>query len=173
VKLFNSHGTGSIDRGLFAAIGDNVIFENGAMVFHAENIALGSNIYVGHYAILKGYYKNRFIVGNNVWIGQHALLHSAGGLTIEDDVGIGPGACITTSRHKEAGRAIPILFAELTMQPVILKQGCNIGVNAVILSGVCVGRGAKVGAGAVVTSDVPDFAVVGGVPARVLHTRVE
>jgi len=173
MKQFVSHGTGQIDRAQFAEVGDNVIFEPGALVFHPEQIALGDNVYVGHYAILKGYYKSRMVVGSNVWIGQHCLLHSAGGLTIGNNVGIGPGVRITSARHDERGRDIPILFAELTMAPVVLKDGCNIGVNAVILSGVTVGRGAQVGAGAVVVVDVPDYAVVAGVPARIQRMRPE
>ena len=173
MKQFSSHGTGEIDLALFASIGSNVIFEPGAMVFHPEQIVLGSNIYVGHYTMLKGYFKNRMTIGDNVWIGQHCLLHSAGGLSIEDDVGIGPGVRVTTSRHAEAGRSAPISAAELILKPVLLREGCNIGVNAIILSGVTVGRGAQVGAGAVVVEDVPDFAVVAGVPARVCRFRPE
>lgn len=173
MKQFTSHGSGEIDRALFAGLGTNVIFEPGAMVFHPEQVLLGNNVYVGHYAILKGYYKNRMTIGNNVWIGQHCLLHAAGGLTVGDNVGIGPGVCITTSYHRELGRAPPILFAELAMNPVVLKDDCNIGVNAVILSGVTIGRGSQVGAGAVVVQDVPDYAVVTGVPARVRRFRPE
>ena len=173
MKQFGSHGTGKIDLSQFAGLGRNVIFEPGAMVFHAENIIMGSNIYVGHYAILKGYYKNRMVIGDNVWIGQHCLLHSAGGLSIGNNVGIGPGVIITSARHNELGRQIPILFADLSMDPVVLGDDCNIGVNAVILSGVTVGRGVQVGAGAVVVEDVPDYAVVTGVPARVQRLRPE
>ena len=173
MKQFVSHGSGEIDGSQFSALGDNVIFEPGSMVFHPENIALGNNIYVGHYAILKGYYKNRMVVGDNVWIGQHCLLHSAGGLMIGNNVGIGPGVTITTARHIERGRNQPILFAELSTKPVVLKDDCNIGVNSVILSGVTIGLGAQVGAGAVVVDDVPDYAIVRGVPARVLRFRPE
>jgi acetyltransferase-like isoleucine patch superfamily enzyme len=171
VKQFSSHGTGEIDRSRFRAIGENVLFENGSMVFHPEQIALGNNIYVGHYAILKGYYRNLLTIGDNVWIGQHCLLHSAGGLTIGDNVGIGPGVRITTSRHRELGRDVPILFADLDFAPVTLGPGCNIGVNSTILSGVTVGAGAQVGAGSVVVEDVPPYAIVAGVPARVLRHR--
>jgi len=173
MKQFASHGTGEIELSLFAEIGDNVIFEPGAMVFHPEHIVLGNNIYVGHYAILKGYYKNRMVIGNNVWIGQHCFLHSAGGLTIGSNVGIGPGVRITTSRHIERGRTEPILFADLSTDPVVLKDDCNIGLNSVILSGVTVGRGSQIGAGAVVVEDVPDYAIVTGVPARVQRFRPE
>lgn len=173
MKQFSSHGTGEIDRTLFAGLGINVLFETGSMVFHPEHIVIGNNVYVGHYAILKGYYKNRMVVGSNVWIGQHCLLHSAGGLTIGNGVGIGPGVRITSARHRESGRDSPMLFAELAFDPVVLNDDCNIGVNAVVLPGVTIGRGAQVGAGAVVAEDVPDFAVVAGVPARILRYRAE
>src|SRR5262249_46527964 len=123
--------------------------------------------------MLKGYYKNRMVIGDNVWIGQYSLLHSAGGLIIGNNVGIGPGVKITTARHSESGRNSLILFAELAMKPVVLKDDCNIGVNSVILSGVTIGRGAQVGAGAVVVEDVPDYAIVTGVPARVQRFRPE
>ena len=171
MKPFRSHGTGEIDRSRFAELGSNVVFERGAMVFHAENIVLGSNVYVGHYAMLKGYYKNRMIIGSNVWIGQYCMLHSAGGLTIEDNVGIGPGVRVLTARHADGGRATRMLFAELSFASVVIREDCNVGVNAVILPGVTVGRGAQVGAGAVVADDVPDFAVAVGVPARVKRYR--
>ena len=173
MKQFVSHGTGEVDTSLFAGVGSNVIFEPGAMVFHPEHIMLGNNVYVGHYAILKGYYKNRMVIGDNVWIGQHCFLHSAGGLSIGNNVGIGPGVRITTARHIERGREFPILFAELSLAPVVLKDECNIGVNSVILSGVTIGRGSQIGAGAVVVEDVPDYAVVTGVPARVQRFRPE
>lgn len=173
MKPFISHGSGTIDRSLFARLGTNVIFEPGAMAFHAQQISVGNNVYIGHYAILKGYYKNQMVIGDNVWIGQQCFLHSAGGLTIGRNVGIGPGVRITTARHIEPGRGLPILFAELAMGPVTLMDECNIGVNAVILSGVTVGRGAQVGAGAVVVDDVPDYAIVVGVPARLQRFRPE
>ena len=55
MKQFASHGSGDVDRSAFARLGDNVVFEPGSMVFHAENIEIGSNVYVGHYAILKAF----------------------------------------------------------------------------------------------------------------------
>lgn len=171
MKRFASHGTGAFDRGAFRTLGENVILENGVLVFHPEQISIGDNVYVGHYAILKGYYRNEMRISSNVWIGQQCFLHSAGGLTIEDNVGIGPGVRILTARHADRSRDDLILFGAPESAPVTLASGCNIGVGAVILPGVRVGRGAQIGAGAVVNRSVPDFAVAVGVPARVVKMR--
>jgi acetyltransferase-like isoleucine patch superfamily enzyme len=168
---FRSRGTGAIDRALFRALGEHVIFEHGALAFHPENITIGSNVYVGHYSILSGYYKNEMRIGSDVWIGQHCFLHSAGGLVIEDGVGIGPGVKITSARHCEEGGDGPITAVALEFLPVVLGAGCNIGVGAVILPGVTIGRCAQIGAGAVVTKAIPDNAIASGVPARVSRYR--
>lgn len=171
VKLYRSHGTGEIELHKFKQIGQNVIFEPGALVFHPENIALGTNLYIGHYTILKGYYKNQMTIGENSWIGQGCFLHSAGNLTIGQNVGIGPHVKIITSVHKEEGINTPILFSEIKEAPVVIEDDCDIGIGAVILPGVTIGRGSQIGAGAVVTKNVEPYSVMAGVPARLLRKR--
>lgn len=166
-----SHGSGAFVPADFLALGPDCVFEAGVLVFHPENISLGTNVYVGHQAILKGYYRNQMIIGDHSWIGQQCFLHAAGGLTIGSAVGIGPGVRIITSQHQEAGRDLPVLFSPIDFAPVVVEDDADIGVGAMILPGVRVGRGAVIGAGAVVTADVPDFAVAAGVPARVLRYR--
>jgi acetyltransferase-like isoleucine patch superfamily enzyme len=168
---FKSHGTGQIDVDQFRKIGQNVVFEAGVLAFHPENIILGTNIYIGHYTILKGYHQNALIIGDNTWIGQSCFLHSAGGLRIGDNVGIGPHVKIITSFHEEEGLDVPILFSRITMAPVIIDDDSDIGIGAIIMPGVTIGRGCQVGAGAVVTSDVEPYSVVAGVPARLLRKR--
>lgn len=169
--MTRSHGTGAVDRSAFAACPESVVLEPGALVFHPENVHLGERVYVGHYAILKGYYKNTLTVGDDAWIGQGAFLHAAGGLVIGRRVGIAPNVSILTSTHRDPGRDRPIMDGELEFAPVEIGEGSDIGVGAVILPGVRIGRGVQVGAGAVVTADVPDFMVVVGNPARVLRSR--
>lgn len=165
-RTFSSHGDGRIVRGRFRQLGRNVVFERGAMVFHPENIVLGDNVYVGHYAILKAYHRNRMEIGSGTWIGQMAFLHSAGGILIGRDVGIGPRVTILTSAHELNDRGRPILHHDLRFAPVELEDGCDIGAGATLLPGIRVGKGAQVGAGSVVTRNVPAYAVVSGVPAR-------
>lgn len=172
-RRHRSHGTGRFEPGQLRACGEDCVFEEGARIFHPENVSLGRNVYVGHDAILKGYYRNEMVIGDFTWIGQQCFLHSAGGITVGARVGIGPGVKVLTSTHAEAGRAVPVLFSPVQFAPVFIDDDCDLGINSVILPGVRVGRGAVVGAGAVVTEDVPPYAVVAGVPARVLRFRPE
>ncbi len=166
-----SHGDGAFRVEQLARCGEDCVFEAGVMVFHPENIELGANVYVGHRAILKAYYKNTMRIGDQTWIGQQAFLHSAGGIEIGARVGIGPGVRIITSAHGEAGREVPILSSPIELAPVVIEEDCDIGVSAVILPGVRIGRGAQIGAGAVVTEDIPPYCIAVGVPARVTRER--
>lgn len=166
-----SHGSGLYEPGQFAGLGRGVVLEPGVLVFHPENIELGDNVYVGHQAILKGYYKNRLTIGAGTWIGQQCFLHAAGGLTVGRNVGLGPGVRIITSTHAEAGIDTPILHGRLEFRPVRIEDDADLGVGAIVLPGVTIGRGAQVGAGAVVSRDVPAYAVAAGVPARVMRFR--
>lgn len=166
-----SHGSGAFRVEELAACGEDCVFEAGVLVFHPENVYLGRNVYVGHQAILKGYYKNALRIGDETWIGQQCFFHAAGGLTIGARVGIAPGVKILTSAHREEGRAVPILFSAVDLAPVVIEDDSDVGVGAVVLPGVTIGRGAQIGAGAVVTKDVPPYAVAVGVPARVVRER--
>lgn len=170
-SLYHSHGSGIIIRDAFAAIGENVIFEPGVMIFHAQNIRLGNNIYLGHQAILKGYHKNLLEIGDNTWIGQQCFIHSAGGVRIGRNVGIGPGVKILSSYHEDEGIEVPILRSRLTFAAITIEDDCDIGAGAIVLPGVHIGKGVQVGAGAVVTQNVLAYAVVAGVPAKVLRNR--
>jgi acetyltransferase-like isoleucine patch superfamily enzyme len=170
-RRYASHGTGEFRREQFAAIGGHAVFEPGVLVFHPETITLGENLYVGHGAILKGYYRSRMSIGDNVWIGQQAFIHSGGGVTIGSNTGIGPAVKILTSRHSEAGVEIPIIHSPVEYAPVVIEDDCDLGIGSIILPGVTLGRGTQVGAGAVVTRSTPPYSVVAGVPARVLRNR--
>lgn len=167
----SSHGDGSFRTEQFARCGPDCVFEAGVLVFHPENIELGRNVYIGHQAILKGYYKNTMRIGDETWIGQQTFLHSAGGIDIGARVGIGPGVRIITSSHGEAGRDVPILSSPVELGPVVIEDDCDLGVGAIVLPGVRIGRGAQIGAGAVVAEDVPAYCVAVGVPARVTRER--
>lgn len=166
-----SHGSGRFAREDLRACGEGTVLEEGVLVFHPENVSLGRGVYVGHQTMLKGYHRGALEVGDGTWIGQRCFLHAAGGIRIGRNVGIGPEVKILTSVHEESGRALPILHAPLRFAPVVVEDDADLGVGAILLPGVTVGRGAQIGAGAVVTRDVPAYAVAAGNPARVLRER--
>lgn len=166
-----SHGTGRFRPEDLGSLGEGSVLEEGVLIFHPERVHLGAGVYVGHQTILKGYHHNEMRIGDGSWIGQQCFFHSAGGIAIGRNVGIGPGVKMLTSTHTEAGRTTPILHAPITTAPIVVEDDADLGVGSILLPGVTVGRGAQVGAGAVVTEDVPAYAVVAGVPAKLLRMR--
>ena len=106
-------------------------------------------------------------IGNNVFINNNCLAMARGGITIEDDVMIAGNVQLLSNNHDEYERQI------LTCEEIIIRKGAWIGAGATILPGVTIGKYAIVGAGAIVTKDVPDYAVVVGIPAKVVKTLDE
>ena len=162
-----SHGDGQFKTEELAACGRGCVFEHEVLVFHPESVFVGDDVYVGHQTILKGYYKNEMHIGSGTWIGQQAFIHSAGGIWIGEDVGIGPGVKILSSQHRLGGHSQAILQAPLDFAPVRIENGADIGVGAIILPGVTIGACAQIGAGAVVSRNIPAHTVAYGVPAKV------
>jgi acetyltransferase-like isoleucine patch superfamily enzyme len=107
-------------------------------------------------------------VGARVKISSHTFICE--GVTIEDDVFIGHGVMFTNDKYPRATTREGALQTEADWQiiPTIVRRGASIGSNATILCGVTIGERALVGAGAVVTRDVPPDTIVAGVPARAL-----
>ena len=105
-------------------------------------------------------------VGRNSTINYGCRLDSRGLLTIGDNVSISAEVCILTADHDPQS----VVFAGRE-KPVVIGDYVFVGTRALILPGVTLGRGAIVAAGAVVTKDVAPYAIVGGVPARVIGQR--
>ncbi len=94
-----------------------------------------------------------------------------GSLKIGNFVMIGPNCNIITANHGFADHAQPMMFQDAVPEPVKIEDDVWLGSNVVILPNVTVGRGAIIGANSVVTRDVPAFAIVGGVPTKVIRYR--
>lgn len=111
-------------------------------------------------------YKN-LMIGDNCHIGKDVFFDLKAPIIIEDSVTISMRTTIIT--HLDVGKSLlkKISFP-VTQGQVIFKKGCYVGTNATILHGVTIGEYAMVGAGAVVTKDVPPYTIVGGVPAKVI-----
>lgn len=147
-------------------VGPNVVLK------HPETMEFGDSVFIGAQAMIQGRFDGLCRIGNHVWIGPQAYF-DARNLVLEDFVGWGPGAKVLGSAHTGEPLSEPIIKTDLVIQPVRVGYGADVGMNASILPGVQIGAHSIVGAGAVVTHDVPEYAIVTGVPARFLRDRRE
>lgn len=152
------HPSADVDEG--AQIGD------GSSVWHLVHVRggaqIGRNVVIGRGA----YIGEGVHVGDNCKIQNFALVYEPAHL--EDGVFVGPAAVLTNDQFPRAVNPDGSPKAATDWEPVgvTLKEGCSIGARATCVAPVTVGRWATVAAGSVVVKDVPDFALVAGVPAR-------
>ena len=147
-------------------IGASVRLAAGVRIDHPELVnlygcAIGEHTMIGPFVEIQ---KNAE-VGARCKISSHTFICE--GVAIEDDVFVGHGVLFINDRYPRAtagGR--PQTDADWEVIPTRIKRGASIGSGAVVMCGVTVGEQAMVGAAALVTRDVPDFAIVAGVPAR-------
>ena len=123
--------------------------------FNAE----GGNIQVGHYTAFN--------------LGVHINASGGGNIIIGSHCPIGPGVVMRTANHRFSNKDINIQEQGHDVADIIIEDNCWIGANVVILGGVHIGRGSIIGAGAVVTKNIPAMAVAVGVPAKVIKYREE
>ena len=147
----------------------DVILAEGVKIFHPDLVnlygcRLGAGTRVGTFVEIQA----GCVIGERCKIQSHSFLCE--GVTIEDEVFIGHGVMFTNDRYPAATNADGNLQTadDWACLPTRVKRRASIGSHATILPDVTIGEGAVVGAGAVVTRDVPDFAIVAGVPARVV-----
>ena len=157
-------------RAVARRFGHGVRIGRGALAKHLETFEIGDGVFIGEQSFIQGRFDGRCVIGNHVWLGPQTYF-DARDLVLEDYVGCGPGARVLGSQHTGMPVDVPIIQTDLRILPVHVCAWADIGVNAVILPGVTIGKGAIVGAGSVVTDDVPPFSIVAGVPARLMRWR--
>ena len=150
-------------------IADDVILGENVRIFQPELVnlygcSIGDETRIGAFVEIQ---KNATI-GARCKVSSHSFICE--GVTIEDEVFIGHGVMFTNDVYPRAVNEDGSLQSEKDWRVIrtIVKKRASLGSNATIIAGVTIGESAMVGAGAVVTSDVPDFAIVAGVPARLI-----
>jgi maltose O-acetyltransferase len=128
----------------------------------------GKNINIERRACLFG---SNIEIGDNSGIGINARLYSGGGIIIGNDVMMGEDVVILSQNHKHSDITRSMRGTGYELAPVIIEDDVWIGLRVIILPGVRISRSSIVGAGAVVTKNVPPFSIVAGNPARVIKTR--
>jgi UDP-2-acetamido-3-amino-2,3-dideoxy-glucuronate N-acetyltransferase len=149
-------------------IADNVILGKGVIIFHPELVNL-YNCIIGEETKIGGFVE----IQKNVVVGAHCKISShtfiCEGVKIEDEVFVGHGVMFINDRYPRATADGQLQTdADWEVVPTLVKRGASIGSGAVVMCGVTIGERALVGAGAVITHDVPDYAIMVGVPARVV-----
>ncbi|MFY9556401.1 MAG: acyltransferase [Blastocatellia bacterium] len=150
-------------------ISSDVRLADGVKIFHPELVNLygctiGSETKVGAFVEIQ---KNA-IIGARCKVSSHTFICE--GVTIEDEVFVGHGVMFTNDLYPRATTEEGGLQTDADWKVVstTVKRRASIGSNAAILAGVTIGEGALIGAGAVVTRDIPDYAIAAGVPARIV-----
>lgn len=148
---YTKHETAIIDNG--ASIGEGsriwhwVHVCGGAVI--GQNCSLGQNVFVG----------NKVIIGNNVKIQNNVSVYD--NVTLEDDVFCGPSMVFTNVYNPRAA-----IERKNEFRDTVVKKGATLGANCTIICGVTIGEYAFIGAGSVVSKDVPAYALMTGVPAK-------
>ena len=150
-------------------IAEGVELGRGVVVFHPTLVNLygcrvGDDTRIGSFVEIQ----KHAVIGSRCKISSHSFICE--GVTLEDEVFVGHGVVFTNDRQPRATTSDGLLQTERDWQliPTRVARGASIGSGATILPGVSIGEHALVGAGAVVTRDVPAHAIVAGVPARVI-----
>ncbi len=165
-----------------------------------KKISCGRGVTIGDYTYIDALSRGGIEFGNNVSLGRNCIIECTGvirelgeKLIIEDGVGIaanafiavrgeirigkncifGPNVRIHSENHNFTDTETPIRLQGATRKGVVVEEDCWIGSGVTILDGVHIGKHCIIGAGAVVTRDVPDYAIVGGIPAKIIKMRKE
>lgn len=161
-----------IEFGRTINIGDNVEI-NGLSKL---GIKIGNNVSIHKNTIIEctGVISNLgegLIIGNNVGIAQNCFLQVRGKVNIGNNVILGPGVSIFSENHNFSDHRKFINEQGVTRKGVIIEDGVWIASGSIILDGIKIGNNSIIAAGSVVNKDVPPFAIVGGVPAKVIKFR--
>ena len=142
-----------------AYVDDGCEIGEGTRIWHFSHVLSGARI--GRECIFgqNCHVANDVVIGDNVKVQNNVSIYT--GTVVENDVFLGPSCVLTNVTNPRSQVSRHSLY-----EKTLLRRGCSIGANATIVCGVTIGRYAFVGAGAVVAADVPDYALVLGVPAR-------
>lgn len=160
------------------SVGESVILEDYVFIdaLSQEGVHLGNNVTIAKHSTLQctGVIQEIGVgikLGNNSAIGAYSFLGGQGGISIGDNVIMGPNVNIFSENHEFQNPDIPIRLQKTSRKGVIIEDNCWIGANATIVDGVHIKSGCVVAAGSVVTNDFEPDSILGGVPARLISER--
>lgn len=132
---------------------------------------VGTNVLIQTNVTIEGH--DKFSVGNNSFINRGTWIWALGTITIGNNVIIGPYTILASGNHKYDCLDRLIRQQGIALKPIVIEDDVWIGAHAIVLPGVTIGRGSVIGAGAVVTNDIPAYSVAVGIPARIVKFRLD
>ncbi len=182
-------------RSLFGRIGQNVVFGKSITLRHPHKIRIGDDVMIDDYAVLdaKGADNTGILIGDNVMIGRNSVISCKNGnITIGNNTNIAMNCFIQSAKEVQIGNNVlfaaycyvigggdhrtdrtdmPIIAQGQVVKGIIIEDNCWLGAGVKVQDGTIIGRDSIIGAGAVVTKDLPEFSVAVGVPAKVVKHR--
>lgn len=134
-------------------------------------ITLGDDVWVSRECYVVAYHDAEVWIDQRAYLGHRCLLYGHGGIRIGCDVLLANDVQLICGNHTFVRRDVPIRAQPTVEQPIVIEDDVWLGASAIVLGGVTVGRGSVVGAGAVVTHDLPPYSIARGVPARIVGVR--
>ncbi|WP_430934761.1 acyltransferase [Saccharicrinis sp. 156] len=170
--IFDSNTDIRIGKGGKLKIGHNFSIEYGSRIFTAKEWLFGNDVKIAtHCAIFsRESVQGILTIGEGTHIGDNTILDITDNLSIGEEVAIGPNCTIYTHDHdyKQTNKAA--WKGGIVKKPVVIEDGAWIGSGVTILPGISIGKNAVVAAGSVITKDVPELTIWGGVPAKQIKT---
>jgi acetyltransferase-like isoleucine patch superfamily enzyme len=162
-----------ITTGKTITIGDNVEIN----ALSVEGVTLGNNVTILRNTVIEctGNIKNMgvgLVIGDDVGIAQNCFIQVRGRVTIGSHVMFGPNVSIFSENHGFTSLDTPMISQPTVRGEVIIEDDVWLGTRSVILSGIRIGKGSIIAAGALVNRDVPPYSIVAGVPGKVIKSRL-
>lgn len=156
----------------FKSVGHHVYISRKASIYTVGSISIGNHVRIDDFCILSG----EISIGSYIHISAYTAIYAKYGVEIQDFCTVSGRVMIYSQNDDYSGNfltnpMVPGSFSNISGAPVVLKKHAIVGVGSVILPGVTLGSGACVGAMSFVKSNVPDWTVFGGVPARKIGER--
>lgn len=181
--IMKLEGTTAIEAGVRIVFASNIclgqrVYLDQGVYLHAlpAGISIGDDTFIMHHTMLHVFnYRNLpqagITIGTNCFIGEFNVVRGQGGVHIGDGVYTGPMVQFVAVNHVYSDFERPIREQGITAKGIVVEDDVWIGANAVVVDGVTIGRGSVIGAGAVVTSDIPPYSIAVGTPARPVRDR--
>ncbi len=166
LRLFKIGFTTARFRYLHRCVGKGTTVEPGTKIINSANVRIGEDCLLKEGIYIRAGHEGQITIGNRAAINAFCKIFGHGSVEIGEDTQLGPGALVTTTDHNY-DNALEVRF-----KPVVIGKAVWIGANVTVLPGVTIGDHSVIGAGAVVTKDIPPYSVAVGIPAKVIRTAV-